>query len=203
MERMKLLFLGDSIVDAGRLTEECRDGLGFGFVAELARMLGNRYSLINKGHNGFTVGDVGRSLRRDCLGENPELVTILVGVNNIPMYYYENPEVLPGTFRQEYEEILRRLRQKNPDVQLMLMESFVFREPAEYQTWRPLLQQESQVVRELADQYQAVFVPLQEILDEGAAKYGICEMTTDGIHLTERGNRMAAEQWYQFFQKTE
>ena len=58
-----LMFLGDSSVDAGRLGEECADGLGFGFVAELAGKLPEeKFALINRGHYGFTVRDVWRNL---------------------------------------------------------------------------------------------------------------------------------------------
>ena len=51
------------MVDAGRLWEECADGLGFGFVAELAGKLPEeKFALINRGHYGFTVRDVWRNL---------------------------------------------------------------------------------------------------------------------------------------------
>lgn len=200
MEQERLIFLGDSIVAAGRLSEECGDGMGFGFVAELSRMLPeSRFLLMNQGHDGFTAADVGRSLQRDCLAEKPDLVTLLVGVNNIPTYYYENPFSLPDRFRFEYEEILMRIRQADPGVRLMVMEPFAFREPSEYLTWRPLLEQESFVIRRLAALYKAEFVPLQDVLDRAAERYGIREMTVDGIHLTGRGDRILAEQWYRSF----
>lgn len=61
------------------------------------------------------------------------------------------------------------------------------------------MEQESFVIRRLAALYKAEFVPLQDVLDRAAERYGIREMTVDGIHLTGRGDRILAEQWYRSF----
>ena len=83
MEQERLIFLGDSIVAAGRLSEECRDGMGFGFVAELSRRLPeSRFLLVNRGHDGFTVQGLLRMLAYDCLSRRPDVVSILIGSND-------------------------------------------------------------------------------------------------------------------------
>ena len=212
----KLIFLGDSNVDAGRLREDCADGLGFGFVARLAEMLpGDRYELINRGHNGFTIRDVWRNLHRDCKiressecgadrrQRQPACVTVLAGVNNIPMYFYENHEMLPASFCQEYRQLLAGIRELFPEDTLILAEPFAFGKPEELLGWRLLLKQESDAIRGLAVQCGAVFLPLQECLDLAADRYGTDEITPDGVHLTAAGSRILAEQWLTVFRKAE
>ena len=191
-----LIFLGDSNVDAGRLWEECADGLGFGFVAELAGKLPEeKFALINRGHYGFTVRDVWRNLPHageEASGSAPLLpreekdsgkresgasaaapatVTVLAGVNNIPMYFYEDRSTLPASFREDYSRLLGRIRELWPEAGVILAEPFVFRRPEEFISWRPLLEQESRVIRELAALHGAEFLPLQECMDRAAEQY--------------------------------
>ena len=221
-----LIFLGDSNVDAGRLWEECADGLGFGFVAELAGKLPEeKFALINRGHYGFTVRDVWRNLPHageEASGSAPLLpreekdsgkresgasaaapatVTVLAGVNNIPMYFYENRNTLPASFREDYGQLLERVREFWPGARLILAEPFVFRKPEEFISWRPLLEQESRVIRELAALYGAEFLPLQEYMDRAAEQYGMDAVTPDGLHLTAISSRLLAERWLEAFQK--
>lgn len=221
-----LIFLGDSNVDAGRLWEECADGLGFGFVAELAGKLPEeKFALINRGHYGFTVRDVWRNLPHageEASGSAPLLpreekdsgkresgasaaapatVTVLAGVNNIPMYFYENRNTLPASFREDYGQLLERVREFWPGARLILAEPFVFRKPEEFISWRPLLEQESRVIRELAALHGAEFLPLQECMDRAAEQYGMDAVTPDGLHLTAISSRLLAERWLEAFQK--
>ena len=221
-----LIFLGDSNVDAGRLWEECADGLGFGFVAELAGKLPEeKFALINRGHYGFTVRDVWRNLPHageEASGSAPLLpreekdsgkresgasaaapatVTVLAGVNNIPMYFYENRNTLPASFREDYGQLLERVREFWPGARLILAEPVVFRKPEEFKSWRPLLEQESRVIRELAALHGAEFLPLQECMDRAAEQYGMDAVTPDGLHLTAISSRLLAERWLEAFQK--
>lgn len=221
-----LIFLGDSNVDAGRLWEECADGLGFGFVAELAGKLPEeKFALINRGHYGFTVRDVWRNLPHageEASGSAPLLpgeekdsgkresgasaaapatVTVLAGVNNIPMYFYEDRSTLPASFREDYSRLLGRIRELWPEAGVILAEPFVFRRPEEFISWRPLLEQESRVIRELAALHGAEFLPLQECMDRAAEQYGMDAVTPDGLHLTAISSRLLAERWLEVFQK--
>lgn len=221
-----LIFLGDSNVDAGRLWEECADGLGFGFVAELAGKLPEeKFALINRGHYGFTVRDVWRNLPHageEASGSAPLLpreekdsgkresgasaaapatVTVLAGVNNIPMYFYEDRSTLPASFREDYSRLLGRIRELWPEAGVILAEPFVFRRPEEFISWRPLLEQESRVIRELAALHGAEFLPLQECMDRAAEQYGMDAVTPDGLHLTAISSRLLAERWLEAFQK--
>ena len=221
-----LIFLGDSNVDAGRLWEECADGLGFGFVAELAGKLPEeKFALINRGHYGFTVRDVWRNLPHageEASGSAPLLpreekdsgkresgasaaapatVTVLAGVNNIPMYFYEDRSTLPASFREDYSRLLGRIRELWTEAGVILAEPFVFRRPEEFISWRPLLEQESRVIRELAALHGAEFLPLQECMDRAAEQYGMDAVTPDGLHLTAISSRLLAERWLEAFQK--
>ena len=56
------VFLGDSITDAERLWIPEYNGLGNGYVQLLAEKLSNNFTVINKGHDSFTLPFLLRNL---------------------------------------------------------------------------------------------------------------------------------------------
>ena len=51
-------------------------------------------------------------------------------------------------------------------------------------------------VRTISQKYGAVFVPLQDDLNQKASLHGMSAITEDGIHLTRQGHRILAEKLY-------
>ena len=96
------LFLGDSITDAGHLFDPAN--LGDGYVSMLARDM-RFYDCVfqNRGHDGFTTEQVLRMLKRDGIENTWDVITLLVGVNDIPVELYASHNRIPDEFSQYYE----------------------------------------------------------------------------------------------------
>ena len=91
------LFLGDSITDADHLFDPAN--LGYGYVSLLARR--PEYTdttFVNRGHEGFTIERVLQMLRRDGLGSHWDAITLLVGVNDIPVELFTSHSRIPLSF---------------------------------------------------------------------------------------------------------
>lgn len=191
VKQMKLLFLGDSITDSNR--NFTPDNLGEGYVRLLAERF-PQHQLINRGHDGFTVQHVLRTLEDDCLCRSFDLATLLVGINDVPVQLCANSARIPGEFASFYETILQKIRRIS-QAPLILAEPFVFDRPASLLAWRPLLREESQIIRRLASSYGCYFLPLQSALDGACHRWGTAALTDDGIHLTPLGCRLLADAW--------
>ena len=99
------LFLGDSITDADHLFDPAN--LGYGYVSLLARR--PEYTdttFVNRGHEGFTIERVLQMLRRDGLGGHWDAITLLVGVNDIPVELFTSHSRIPLEFSAFYREVL-------------------------------------------------------------------------------------------------
>ena len=99
------LFLGDSITDADHLFDPAN--LGYGYVSLLARR--PEYTdttFVNRGHEGFTIERVLQMLRRDGLGGHWDAITLLVGVNDIPVELFTSHSRIPLEFSALYLEVL-------------------------------------------------------------------------------------------------
>ena len=82
----KIVFLGDSITDAGHLWTSDEFPLGEGYVSFLSSRLAQAcpgIEVINKGQDGFTSADVRRTLKTNCLNLQPDAVSLLIGINDI------------------------------------------------------------------------------------------------------------------------
>ena len=176
-----LTCLGDSITDC----EHCfsRDFLGNGYVKMLSDCLkrdGSDYQVRNYGTDGFTI-------------------TILIGINDIGLIM--NTDRTPFqqrnmlfSFYKCYADLITILAKSNS--RIILMEPFLFPWPACYRTWLPFRQKISQMIHQLSEQFQISYLTLHEELNEKARRYGYSEITTDGIHLTEQGQKFLADRLY-------
>lgn len=81
---MTLLFQGDSVTDCGRSREDTTD-LGPGYPRFAAEELAKRYPnlrVINRGISGNRSGDLVARWEEDCLALKPDLLSILIGIND-------------------------------------------------------------------------------------------------------------------------
>ena len=199
-----ILFQGDSITDAGRRRQQLMPGLrnrlGSGYVAEIAeRLQAERETavptILNRGISGDQVVDLAARWQTDCLDLQPDLLSILVGVNDTWRALQPNNGYSGETFTAVYHQILTDTRTALPNVRLVLCEPFALVCGNVTEAWLPELQARQQTVRQLADQFQATFVPFQAKLDEAAQETPPQKLLNDGVHPTDLGHRLLAEWW--------
>ena len=191
----KIVFLGDSITDSHRLFSE--NGLGDGYVYFIARelkMRGEEVRILNRGHDGFTVQGVRRFLAKDCILQKPDVVSLLVGCNDVGLMMNTGKSLKEQEFLNNYREILKELRTET-DAKIICAGPFIFPWPLEYQNWIPGIREVERLEGMVAKEQNVRFLPLHEKMQQAAERYGYQKITTDGIHLTELGNQFLAKEW--------
>lgn len=189
------VFLGDSITDCGHLWDDDPRCLGQGYVREIADALSHpSCCLINLGQDGFTSADVLRLLQRDGLPRQKDCISLLIGINDLSVGYYADSSWIPDRFAANIRKILSLIRHSHGG-KLIIMEPFLFPFPAEHRRLFPLLIRERQILQAAAGQYDGLYLPLQNALNEAASGQGERQITPDGIHLTGAGNRIVAAEW--------
>lgn len=200
-----ILFIGDSITDVGRDRSDAYD-LGKGFPMLIAAHLLHKYphydlTILNRGISGDKVIDLKNRWDEDCLELNPEIVTILVGINDVG-HVIDSQEVPTEEellkFEEDYRFLLKSLAQRT-DARVVMMEPFVLPYPKDRLNWRKQLDPRIQIVRRLADDYHAVLIPLDGILNaKGIVTDHQIYTGDDGVHPTLTGHATIAEAWFEY-----
>ena len=204
----RILFQGDSITDAGRNREalpESNTGYGAGYPALVAARifgdhLGNEYNIINRGISGNRVVDLYARWKKDCLNLDPDVLSILIGVNDT---WHEKSESRNGVeverYKLIYDMLLDWTVKSLPEIKLVLMEPFVLETGAVSADWLPEIAERGAVVKELAEKYNAVFIPCQQIISDAAAKAGADDLILrDGVHPSVMGHQVLADAWLKY-----
>lgn len=195
------LFTGDSITDSNRLWGEDPRGLGEGYVGKIADILEKKQAakVINKGFNGFMVQDL-KSKWLSFLEMKPDVVSILIGINDVGLRIGNQLSMERLGFKSDYEYLIQETLNRT-QAKIILMTPFVFAQLNEYAGWRPLVEEHIQAIKELADKYQLPFIDLDSIFIKATQKYGYKSLTTNGTHLTPYGHSIIAEEWCKAYEK--
>lgn len=200
---MKIVFIGDSITDANHNYSE--DAFGEGYVKIIADELCVSHpeaEILNKGHDGFTVFGLWKFLEHDCISKNPDIVSILIGCNDVSIKMSTGKTLKEQGFQEYYEKILKKIRQKT-EAKIICLGPFIFPQPQEFKNWIPEIKKAEEMACLAAAKYEALFVPLHDVLNETVKQIGVQEdirkaydlITTDGTHLTMKGACIVAEKW--------
>ena len=200
-----ILFQGDSITDAGREKEQqlanSPKSFGSGYAFLTASSLLNEYAskelvIYNRGISGNKVFQLSDRWQKDCLDLNPQVLSILIGVND---FWHKLNGNYDGTV-EKYETDLRLLlfltKKMLPTVKLVIGEPFVVLDgSAVDEKWFPEFDAYRLSAKKLATEFEAVFVPFHTIFEE-AQKYAPGRYWTgDGVHPSMAGASLMAEAW--------
>lgn len=197
-----LLFIGDSVTDAGRDKLDPAD-LGQGFPLLISAYLQTlfpekRLAILNRGIGGDKLSDVKNRWEEDCLDLNPDIVTLLIGINDTwrsqESKHIATEAEMEG-FESDYRFLLKSLLQRT-DARVILMEPFVLPYPKDRVNWRKDLDQRIQIVRKMAKEYQTELIPLDGLLNAQGIKNSFSYYTgEDGVHPTLAGHGLIAKAW--------
>jgi len=204
-----VLFQGDSITDARRDREqkEANDPLGFGYGYPLliaSRLLeeraGDGLQFYNRGISGNKVPDLDARWQDDALDLQPDLISILIGVNDIWHKLNGRYDGTVERYETGYAALLERTRMALPDVRLVVCEPFVLRTGAVDDSWFPEFDERRAAARRVAEQAGATWVPLQETFDAAVERAEPAYWAADGVHPTMAGHALMAQAWIEAVQ---
>ena len=199
-----ILFQGDSITDCGRVRDDNPNlyaQLGWGYPAHVAsRLLADRrdpeLAFFNRGISGNRTPDLYARWKIDALNLEPDLLSILIGVNDTWHEFYHHNGVEVDRGARILEEILLWTRRALPACRILLMEPFVFPIGVANAEWLEEVKLRAAEVRRLAEKHGLAFLPLQERLEAAARDAGCQEFVLpDGVHPSLAGHQIIADAW--------
>jgi lysophospholipase L1-like esterase len=171
------------------------NGYAFLVAARLARAHPGRFEFFNRGVSGDTVPRLAARWRQDALDLKPDVLSLLVGVNDTAASMRGGAGEADSRFADDYRSLLASLQAVNPAIRFVLVEPFVTDVAGRTDGWRPNLLTRQLAIAEIAREFGAVFVPVQSVLDAALKSAPPDYWAYDGVHLTHAGFQILAEAW--------
>lgn len=200
----RILFQGDSITDMGRgRTEDPNHILGHGYAFLIAAREGADYpdhhlTFINRGVSGNESGDLLKRWQTDTLDLKPDVLSILIGVNDFGHAAKAEAPFSVADYEQRYDKLLSETVAALPKVKLILCEPFFGLgkgTQAHIDRWKTTMPQMDAVVERLASKYHAPVVHFQKVFDDAQQRAPIDYWIWDGVHPTYSGHQLMADEW--------
>lgn len=204
VDNLTFLFQGDSITDGNRgRNNDPNHIMGHGYAFSIASRVGARFpekelTFHNRGISGNTVLDLMARWQEDVLDLKPDVLSILVGVNDTELALMEKDAEASKKFENGYRTLLHQTSEQLPDCLLVLCEPFIApvgRVKDKWIDWQNEIREKQEVVQRLAKEYNTVFVPLQKVFDKAALRAPADYWVWDGIHPTVAGHELIALEW--------
>lgn len=204
---MKILFSGDSITDAGRNRED-PNSLGAGYPLLAGARLGadapGKYVCRNTGVSGDRSVDIYARIKRDCWNIRPDVLSLLVGINDVWHEIDWQNGVDADRFYRVCRMMVEDTRAQLPEIQIILMEPFVLPGTSTSANWRTFAREvplRAKALREIAGEFHTSLLPLQGILDDACKKCPPEYWLIDGVHPTPAGHQLIANAWLDLFRR--
>jgi len=198
MDNSTVLFQGDSITDSGRKRNQ-NESLGDGYVMMTAAWLSALHpeyhaKFYNRGIAGNQIRDLRKRWKKDCLDLRPNLVSILVGVNDLGLPFWKS-STPTECFQADYKSILELTQQLQ--CKIILLEPFLVHSLEDFLEVTEELNKKIEVIKELSREFQTKLVPLNDIFIKACTKRVPSFWAIDGVHPTLAGHALIAQSWIQ------
>lgn len=206
-----ILFQGDSITDGNRgRSDDPNHILGHSYAYIIGGKLGNEYAekglrFYNRGISGDRMSDLYARWNEDAISLNPDIISIMIGVNDAWRTMKGEPSGVTDRFERAYRHVLEETSEVLPHTKLILCEPFILKTgelAQQWEAWDERIKHYQAVVRQLAEQFHAVHVPLQEAFNEAAQRADASYWLWDGVHPTAAGHDLIAKQWLHIVEKS-
>ena len=192
---MKILFQGDSITDAGRNRSDYHDlGKGYPFYAAQYIKEDNpdiEFEFINLGISGNQTIDLVNRLQTDFIDIQPDIVSILIGVNDT-WHRADNRKWLGNdVFEANYRKVLSEIKEKT-NAKILILEPFLLYAP-EKEYFRVDLDFKIDIVRKLAKKFADFYIPLDGFFASASIGKENYHWSEDGVHPNDNGSEFIGD----------
>ena len=198
--KKQVVFLGDSITEEGRTLE-------LGFINLLEESLDSeKFNLIGKGISGDKVSDLLVRYEDDVLVQNPDIVFIYIGINDV----WHSYDVGKGSDIDFYEKGLRKIITdiKKRGAKIILCTPTVIGERVTFEDELEVKRDQeldafSGVVRNLSSEFNTELLDLRTIFKDYIVENNQNNdyqdfLTDDGVHLNDAGNKLIADEMIKY-----
>ncbi len=208
-----ILFQGDSITDAQR-NRSSDQHPGSGYPTVVNALLGSEkpgeVRFLNRGISGARIVDVYSRIKSDIINLKPDMMSILIGVNDVWHELGGHNGVDAEKFERIYDMLIEEIKEALPDIQIMLIAPFVLEgnatranenEPDRWDIFRTEVARRAEATFRVAEKYGLPCIDVQALLDAACEKTEPAWWLYDGVHPSPAGHGLIAKAWLETYNK--
>lgn len=204
-----ILFQGDSITDAERSrTDDGNRGKGYPTLVAgvLTFEYPEKYVLYNRGVSGNRVVDLYARIKSDIINLKPDILSILVGVNDVWHELDRKNGVDEEKYYNIYCMLIEEVKEVLPNIQIFILEPFILKGSKTEERWDEFwieVRKRAEKAKAVAKKYQLPFISLQDKFIEATKKAQESYWLVDGVHPTTAGHELIKREWIKTFKEQE
>ena len=210
---LTILFQGDSVTDGGRKRDSYYanntwGGLGSSYVFPVvSELLGknpnSNLRCYNRGISGDKVFQLSNRWEEDCLQIRPDVLSILIGVNDFWHTLSHNYKGTAKSYEDDFRKLLDRTKKELPDVKLIIGEPFAVKGGTALveEKWFSAFMAYQNAAKKIASDYNAHWLPFQKTFDDALKVAPVDYWCSDGVHPSLGGGELMAKTWLEVFGK--
>ncbi|MBE6959225.1 MAG: hypothetical protein E7448_00680 [Ruminococcaceae bacterium] len=202
-----IVYIGDSITDSWRHRELDRYR-GSGWVTMTSGKIGvdypGQYQFFNRGIGGNRTCDLLARVKKDCINLKPDILTIMIGVNDVWHEVNEDNGVNPELGEKIMDLFISEVKAALPDIKILILEPFVFCGKATKDNWETFnngVALRAEMSRRLAEKYNLPFISVKAELQKLIDKTDVAYVCYDGVHPTCNGHEVISRVVYEEMKK--
>ncbi len=198
------LFQGDSITDGNRTrNNDWNHVMGHGYQYIIASKLWYEFPkkgfhFFNRGISGNKVTDLAARWQKDTLDIKPDVLSILIGINDASAFINGNNDFAAEKYESSYRALLQQTKEHLPTVQLIICEPFILpigKVKDKWEIYSTEIKKRQESALKLSREFNAVFVPFQTAFNKALSKASADYWIWDGIHPMPAGHELMAREW--------
>ncbi|MEI8372212.1 MAG: SGNH/GDSL hydrolase family protein [Planctomycetota bacterium] len=204
-EGARVLFQGDSITDGGRDRRGAYQDhvLGHGYPYVIAANYGGHFperklAFFNRGVSGNKLSDLVKRWQGDTLALKPDVLSILIGVNDVWLNLAGNKEIKYAEIEATYDKLIADTQTALPSIKIVLCEPFLLPgsvTKARWKEWDAAVKKIQQIVANLGAKHKLPVVHFQKVFDDACQQAPAEYWLFDGVHPGWAGHQLMADEW--------
>jgi len=202
-----IVFQGDSITDGGRQKDQLgpngRGALGSTYPLLIsAQVLGSQgeqgTKFYNRGISGHKVFQLAERWEVDCLDLKPDILTILIGVNDFWHMVNGKYDGTTEIYERDFMALIERTKAALPNVKIIIAEPFaVAGGRAITERWDNEFPAYQAAAKRVAEAHGTQWIATQALFDAALERGSVDHWCPDGVHPSPAGHHLMAEAWTQ------
>ena len=201
---LTILFQGDSITDGNRTrNNDWNHIMGHGFAYIIASRLwydypDRNYHFLNRGISGNKVPDLLARWQKETVDLKPDILSILIGINDISALVNGNNAFTAQQFETDYRTLLQQTVRQLPGIQLVLCEPFILpvgNVKDKWEMYAEEIDKRRNIVSRLSIEFNTVLVKFQDAFNKALKRAPAEYWIWDGVHPMPAGHELMAREW--------